>query len=268
MVWSVTTFCGTCYRCTRGLTVKCRSLRKTGHEAFDSSWPLSGGYATHLVVPRGTAIVHVPGMVPNPVAALASCAGATAVASVETAQQQRSAGLRGARVLVVGAGALGVFACATVAGLGADAVLVAEPHAARREQALRFGATGTLDTAEASGPLVDVVLDFSGMPSAIGAAVGLLDVGGVAVLAGSVAPRGDVALDPEHVVRSRLSIVGMHNYAPRHLHRAVQVLADTIDHYPWRDLVEEPQPLENLPTLITEPPPNPRVLRRTVSPTA
>jgi hypothetical protein len=41
-----------------------------------------------------------------------------------------------------------------------------------------------------------------------------------------VAPAGDVAVDPEQVVRNLTTIVGVHNYEPRHLRAAVDFLAN------------------------------------------
>ncbi|WP_020579678.1 alcohol dehydrogenase catalytic domain-containing protein [Actinopolymorpha alba] len=83
VVWSVTVACGGCDRCAAGRTAKCRSVRKVGHEAWDSDWPLSGTYAEHLLLPRGASLVRVPPTVSDAVASPAGCATATVMAALD-----------------------------------------------------------------------------------------------------------------------------------------------------------------------------------------
>ncbi|MGA9870852.1 MAG: alcohol dehydrogenase catalytic domain-containing protein, partial [Rhodococcus sp. (in: high G+C Gram-positive bacteria)] len=77
VVWSVTVPCGQCPRCTAGFTAKCVDVRKVGHESALGDWVLSGSYAEHIVLPRGTAIARVPVSMSDAVAAPAACATAT-----------------------------------------------------------------------------------------------------------------------------------------------------------------------------------------------
>ena len=67
VVWSVTVACGACDRCRDGRTAKCRTLRKIGHEPFDTRWPLSGTYGQHVLLPAGTPIARVPDALPDAV---------------------------------------------------------------------------------------------------------------------------------------------------------------------------------------------------------
>lgn len=60
VVWSVTVYCGHCDRCKAGMSAKCRTLLKTGHEPLNSGWALSGGYASHIHLLRGITLVSVP----------------------------------------------------------------------------------------------------------------------------------------------------------------------------------------------------------------
>lgn len=234
IVWSVTCACHDCDRCRAGRTAKCRSVTKVGHEPFTGPWPLSGTYSRYIVLPAGATIVPVPDALPDVVAAPASCATATAAAAIGVAGD-----LAGRRVVVCGAGMLGIAAVAMCAEAGADVSIVdvAPERAARAE---RFGAV-----ADDSGP-VDVALDFSGSAEAIASLVPRLDVGGHLVLAGSVAPGPAVAVDPEAIVRGWLTISGVHNYEPAHLHAAMAFLTRTVAVYPWDELVEDPVPLEAL----------------------
>lgn len=85
VVFSVTAPCMECDRCRKGMTAKCRNLKKTGHEAFDSDWPLSGTYASHIALRNYQPVVLVPDSVPDVAASIATCAGATVMACMEQA---------------------------------------------------------------------------------------------------------------------------------------------------------------------------------------
>jgi putative phosphonate catabolism associated alcohol dehydrogenase len=225
VVWSVTASCGSCDRCARDLTQKCRVLRKYGHEPLTAATPLTGGFATHAVLWPGTAIAAVPAGVPDVVAAPASCATATVAAALRA-----GGALDGRRVLVTGAGMLGVTAAAMATAAGAQ-VTVLDPDPARRDAAERFGATpGGADD-------VDVAVELSGAPAAVNTCLASLGTGGTAVLAGSVSPGDPVPLDPERIVRGLHTVVGVHNYRPVDLQAAVDFLAAHHDRYPFADLV-------------------------------
>ncbi|CAN5760663.1 alcohol dehydrogenase catalytic domain-containing protein [soil metagenome] len=241
VIWSVTVTCGDCARCRSGRSAKCYSVRKVGHEAMDGKWPLSGGYAHHIVLPSGTTFARVPDGMPDPVAAPAACATATVMAALEAAGP-----LPGRHVLICGAGMLGVTAAAACAHAGAHFEVV-DLDERRVAVARRFGA-GT-DT----GAPVDIGIDFTGAAPAVSAALGRLDIGGVLVLAGSVLPGPSISVDPEAVVRQWLTITGVHNYEPRHLIRAVEFLDATAEVFPWPELVGAPVPLEEIGTVLTSP---------------
>jgi threonine 3-dehydrogenase len=248
VIWSVTLPCGTCDRCQAGVSAKCRTVRKAGHEALDSDWGLSGGYAQHVLLPQGLAIAVVDDDLSDAVAAPAACATATVMAVIE-----RAGVLTGRRVVVLGAGMLGLGAVAAAASAGASSVTAVDPAAERRSLARQFGATDVAASARETGT-TDVLLEFSGSSSALEDGLRVLDGQGVAVLAGSVAPDTAVALEPERIVRGQLSIHGVHNYEPRHLSAALEFLHDTSDRFPWPDLVAAPSPLDDIANLLANPP--------------
>jgi putative phosphonate catabolism associated alcohol dehydrogenase len=247
VIWSVTLPCGACDRCRRGITAKCRGVRKAGHEALDSDWGLSGGYARHVLLPRGLPIAVVGDELGDALAAPAACATATVMAVNE-----RAGSLAGQRVVVLGAGMLGLTAAAVAAQAGAASLTVVDPSCARREFARQFGATEVRSAAPEAGTC-DVLLEFSGSSAALQNGLAALEIQGVAVLAGSVAPNGAIAVDPESVVRRQLSIHGVHNYEPRHLAAALDFLLQTRERFPWADLVAEPKPLEDIADLLRKP---------------
>lgn len=253
VIWSETLPCGACDRCLSGVTAKCRTVRKVGHESFESGWALSGGYAEHVLLPKGMPIALVGDGVSDAVAAPAACATATVMAVIERAMP-----LAGKRVVVIGAGMLGLTALAAAAASDASAVTAVDPAAERRAMAQRFGATAVVASITEVDQC-DVLIELSGKAAALQDGLGKLDVQGVAVFAGSVAPDGDIAVDPEAVVRRHLSFFGVHNYEPRHLIQALTFLEQTNGRFPWSDLVADPVPLDQISDLlIGAPGPKPR----------
>lgn len=239
VTWSVAASCGQCDRCHSQLPQKCHRLFKYGHELYAAGAELSGGLAEYCVLQPGTAVMHLPSELSDTVACPANCATATVAAAV------RQAGcLNGKRVLVTGAGMLGLTTCAMAHNAGAAHVCLCDPHAERRQQAELFGAAEMLAAVEADN--FDCVFEMSGNASAVEAAIGAAGIGGKVVLVGSVSPSRAVAVDPERIVRRLLSIIGVHNYRPDDLQTAVNFLQQAHLRYPFASLVERTWPLADV----------------------
>ena len=265
VVWSVNVSCGSCDRCIRGLAQRCRSLEKYGHERVHRGWELSGGFATHVQLRAGTAVVRVSEELPASVAAPSSCATATAVAAIDAASARVT--LDGALVLVTGGGMSGLTAAAIAIEAGA-LVIVSDPDASRRAFARGLGAVAvdpaarstsserldmTLAAFERRGlPEVLVAVETSGAPSAVRTAIGSLGVGGVGVLVGSVAPGSEVCLDPESLVRRLATIAAVHDYTGGQLSRAVAFLERSWRRVPFDELVGATHPLAELDDALAE----------------
>ncbi|MFB4349954.1 alcohol dehydrogenase catalytic domain-containing protein [Microbacterium sp. CR_7] len=231
IVWSVTVSCGSCDRCVRGLTQKCRTLTKYGHDRVGVHGDLTGAFASHVQVRGGTAIVRAPESLPASVLAPASCATATAWAAVARAARDRD--LDGAAVRIHGAGLVGLTAAAIAVERGA-VVEVRDPNPARRALAARFGAT-SLDREP------EIVIEASG--HAVADALAGVATGGTVVLVGSVFPAEPVPLDAESIVRRLVTVTGVHNYTGADLGEAVGFLAGRGRAYPFADAVGEMHPL-------------------------
>ncbi|MCA9082620.1 MAG: zinc-binding dehydrogenase [Planctomycetaceae bacterium] len=239
VTWSVAASCGQCDRCERRMPQKCDSLFKYGHERFANGTELSGGLADYCVLHSGTAIMKLPDDLPDRIACPASCATATVAAAV------RNAGaLAGRRVLVMGAGMLGLTACAFARAADAASVCLCDPVEARRVLGLKFGATEAVAAIDSED--FDCVFEMSGNAFAVEAAIRAATVGGRIVLVGSVSPSQPVAVDPERVVRRLLTICGVHNYLPEDLVTAVKFLQANHASCPFEELVERSWPLSDV----------------------
>jgi alcohol dehydrogenase len=247
--WAVAVGCGSCFFCAEDLPQKCERPYKYGHERLTPERPTGGGLAEWVVLVPGTVFFRVPDAVPDPVAAPANCATATVAALL-----RHGGSVAGRTVLVLGAGVLGLTACAMARAAGARAVMVNDPIAACRERALRFGAThvfpaeaeelaaGVREITQGRG--ADLVLELAGTAATVQAGLALARTGGTVVLAGTVAPVGAIGFDPEIVVRRMLTIRGVHNYHPRDLAEALGFLAGPGSDFPWQSLVVAEYPLE------------------------
>lgn len=254
VTWTVGASCGNCRYCLRGLSNKCETLFKYGHQRILPGRELGGGMADHCLLVPGTTIVPVPDELPDVVAAPANCATATVAACLRQAGD-----LNGRVVLVQGLGMLGLTACAMARVKGAKAVIAVDLHVARLTQSLQFGATHTawvegtsgvqqlakLVAQVTNGTGVDVALELSGSPAAFAPGLAALGTGGVYVLAGAVFPQDDVKLNMETVVRRVLTIRGVHNYTAPDLVAAVDFLTTARDLCPWASLVEREFSLED-----------------------
>jgi len=253
VTWSMVWSCGECFYCRRGLRPKCERLMKFGHEEIAPGRVLIGGFAEHCHLPAGTAVFRAPENVPDVVASPANCATSTVAAVFRNAGS-----CAGQTVVVHGAGMLGLTACAMAADADAAQVIALEPDARRREMALSFGATTVLDSARpekeirervlvlTAGRGADIGMELAGFPESIELGIGLLRMGGRFVMAGATFPGRPVQLLGEQLVRRMLHVIGVYNYQPEDLERALEFLAKIQGRYPFEDLVGKTFPLSEV----------------------
>ena len=188
-------------RCKDGLGILCARSRIIGMSAG-----VPGAYAEYVRLGAGHAL-RVPDGMSLKAAAVAEplAVGAHAV---------RLAGsVYGARVLVIGAGPIGLAVTAFARLAGARAIAVSEIDPTRRERAVNLGATALLDpAAEAIGPAFDratggppeVILECVGAPGLLRECMALAPLHGRIVVVG--VNRGEDAILPLAGIRKELSI--------------------------------------------------------------
>jgi Zn-dependent alcohol dehydrogenase len=181
------TACGACRKCDADAPRQCTRPpaargRLHRHDGAELTPVLrTGTFATHTVVPA-VAAVKVPHELPVEQACLIGCAVATGVMSVlETAKVPA-----GARVAVIGCGAVGLSVIQGARIAGASEIRAIDVDERKLEQARRFGATHT-----EPGP-VDYVFDVVGRKQTFEQAVGMIATGGTVVLIG-LSPTGETA---------------------------------------------------------------------------
>jgi Zn-dependent alcohol dehydrogenase len=199
------TSCGQCSMCRRRQPRQCKKPptaqgRLHRHDGTELTPVLrTGTFATRTVVPA-VAAVKVPRELPVEQACLIGCAVATGVMSVlETANVWE-----GARVAVIGCGAVGLSVIQGARIAGASEIRALDLDERKLEQARSFGATHT-----EPGP-VDFVFDVVGRGPTFAQALGLIGSGGTVVLIG-LSPAGEkVQVDLPGLFGKRARILVSH----------------------------------------------------------
>ena len=84
----------------------------------------------------------------------------------------------------------------------------------------------------------DVGMELTGVPAAFSEGIGLVRPGGRYVSIGNVSPGHLTEFDPGSLNRRQVQIIPAIRYQPWYLHKALRLLADTRDRYPWASLVD------------------------------
>jgi L-iditol 2-dehydrogenase len=176
------------------------------HMRFFATPPIDGALCDYVTI--GAEFAHpVPDAMSDDAAALCEPLS-VGIAAV------RKAGIGGgSRVLITGAGPIGIVVVQLARAYGATEIIVSDPDAGRRDQVQTFGATTALDpTAEPLGDLrVDAFIDASGAPAAVADGIRSVRPAGTAVLVGSGAESMDL---PTQVIQNReLVLTGVFRYA-------------------------------------------------------
>lgn len=194
--------CFTCTQCRRGRYNLCPGMR------FFATPPVDGAFCEYVALHEGFA--HpVPDDMPLERAALIEPLS-VAVWACRKARVEP-----GTRVLVTGAGPVGLLAVQCAQAFGAPEVVVTDVRPHRLELAAALGATGTLDarrtTCADAGFTPDVLLECSGVAAVTGEALRTVGRAGRAVLVGM---GGDeIPLPLAHVQQYEIEVTGTFRYA-------------------------------------------------------
>ena len=227
-------FCGRCDYCRNGRGNLCANWNAIGDT-------VSGAFAEYVAVPEAN-VYALPDGVDFTSAALIeplSCAvhGVDVLGSV--ADQ---------RVLVVGAGTMGLLLAQLLNNAGAAEVAVVDREASRLELAKRVGATTVAtDAAEVRDAGFHTAVDATGAVPAITAAFDSLRRGGTLLVFGVADAEATVPLSPFRIYNDEIRILGsmavLHSYA-----RAVEIAASgRVD---LASLIAPPWKLEDYPEAV------------------
>jgi 2-desacetyl-2-hydroxyethyl bacteriochlorophyllide A dehydrogenase len=212
--------CGECRPCRSGQTQLC-----TGRPDVRARMP-SGAYAGYKVV-DADALFRIPDALDLRTAAL------TEPVAVALRGVRRAGARPGDRVLVSGAGPIGLLTTAVLAAGGVTEITVSEPNARRRHLAEKVGASTTLSPEELERPAATMdlvaapyhrVFECSGHADAIEAGLENLDRAGTLVLSGTGMRRPQ--FDPNRLIVHELVITGTVEYTQDDYRAALDLLSE------------------------------------------
>jgi L-idonate 5-dehydrogenase len=140
--------------------------------------------------------------------------------SVALHAMKRAGSVSGKRVLVTGAGTIGMLVATAARTFGGAPVVVSDIVAARRTKALELGADATLDPAasdlldrvrELTGDGFNVAFEASGSPYALRSAFDHVRRGGTVVQIGTLGA-GDIPIPVNQVMVKEINLVGSMRY--------------------------------------------------------
>jgi 2-desacetyl-2-hydroxyethyl bacteriochlorophyllide A dehydrogenase len=209
--------CGVCRACLRGRPAVC--LERAAANYFGGT----GAFTRYKHV-DASRLLPIPAGLPLRAAALTE-----PVAIAMHAHSLSGAGPED-RVLVTGAGPVGLLMTAVLKAAGVDDITVSEPAPARRERAAALGAKvvapDELPAASMGRPVADpftLAFECSGRAAACEAALDQLDRAGTFVFLGTGAesPR----INHNRVIIFELTLLGSYNYDQRGFEAALNLLA-------------------------------------------
>jgi L-iditol 2-dehydrogenase len=195
--------CGRCRECRAGRYNLCRDVR------FFATPPVDGAFANFVAIHEDFAFA-----LPN---AVSDEAGALMEPLSVGVWACRKAGVSaGDRVLVTGAGPIGLLALQTARAFGATELTITDVNPHRLALAERLGATRTIDLGqtalEDAGVEADALVECSGHPDALRAGIAALRPAGTAVLVG-MGPEEDGVVPLSIVQNRELWLTGTFRYA-------------------------------------------------------
>ncbi len=192
--------CGTCARCREGLYNLCLNYGRpeTGHAHV--GFTTAGGLAEYVSVP--VAALH-----PLPASVSTEDGAWTDNLGVALWALERGRLAAGERVVVVGAGAIGLCAAQLARALGAGRIILLG-RGGRLERARAFADDVVTDAAPLRGA-ADLVVEFAGTADAARDAIGMARRGGRVVLGGATGQGVTLdGIDLSTIVRGHLDVLG------------------------------------------------------------
>ncbi len=195
--------CGNCRECRAGRYNLCRDVR------FFATPPIDGAFANYVTIHEDFAFA-LPESVSDEAGALME------PLSVGVWACQKANVSAGGRVLVTGAGPIGLLAAQCARAFGATEITVTDVNPHRLAIAERTGATRTINVAETplgdSDIEADALIECSGHPASLKAGIAALRPAGTAVLVG-MGPEEEGVVPLSLVQNRELWLTGTFRYA-------------------------------------------------------
>ncbi|MCS7142191.1 MAG: zinc-binding dehydrogenase [Aigarchaeota archaeon] len=262
VIWGFVDPCNRCYVCTiENLPSSCPNRRAYGITAGFNDYPhLNGAYAEAIMLGLNTPIFKLENDIDDEIVSPVSCALSSVIKGISVLNPRLID-----RALVIGAGPLGIYACAYLSELGVSKIVSADLVDERLKMASQFGADFTINMKEHQsvesikrelqrllgdeGPTM--VVEVAGDTRAVDLGIEVLSRGGRIATVGAVV-KGEVRYDSLMFIRRQISLRGSLAYEPRHMLEGIRFIEQTVDKYPYRKLIGGTYTLADLERVLNE----------------
>jgi L-iditol 2-dehydrogenase len=215
--------CGHCFYCQRDRPSLCENLQF-----------LNGAYAEYITVPAPVVahnLLPIPDRLTFRQAALVEPLACT-VHGVERSNIQA-----GDHVCIIGHGPIGLM-LARLAGLKGARVIVVGRNPFKLEKARQFGADEVVDITAVPDPVgavrgltpggrgVDVAIEAVGLPETWEQAIAMTRPGGLVNLFGGCKSGTSIRVDTRRLHYDELHIIGVFHHTPRHVRSALSLISE------------------------------------------
>ena len=218
--------CGHCYWCSRAEPTGCSQaqsftsgLRPDGTSPFSNNGSCVhrglgvAGFSEKTIVPE-SGVVKLASDTPLDIACVIGCAVQTGVGAVLNSAKVEV----GSTVLVTGLGGIGISIVQGARIAGAGKIIVSDPVAERREAAIHFGATHSIDPTQdevVSKVLeeteligVDYAFEAAGVASLVDTCINASRIGGTTIIVGADVSLSTVPILPVAIATMGKKIIG------------------------------------------------------------
>jgi threonine dehydrogenase-like Zn-dependent dehydrogenase len=250
VMWASSISCGRCVACRlqREPTL-CEERSTYGvNRPINAGPALSGSWAEYIYLRKGTTVIRLPDQLDSIAAMSLACAGPTMIHALFERRPVRL----GEVVVVQGSGPVGLAAAALAQLAGAAKVIIAGGPAPRLRLAAEIGigdahvnVVDADDPAQALGQVMhltggrgaDLVIECTGVPSAVDQGLRLARRGGSYLIVGQYTDGGDTMLNPHQIVHRQLDLLGSWAFTGAHLVEYVRLLPRLVERFDLARLV-------------------------------
>jgi threonine dehydrogenase-like Zn-dependent dehydrogenase len=249
IAWASSIACGSCFYCRDAQEpTLCERRRIYGITRSLAEPPhLTGSWAETIYLEPGTTVVRLVDAQPSLAVIALGCAGPTVVHALLHIAPVRP----GDSVVVQGAGPVGLAAAMYARLAGAHPVILVGAPAGRLALAGELGvADGLLDIeqldprqrqeavrADTAERGADLVVECTGVPSAVPEALDLVRPGGRVLVLGQYTDHGPTLLNPHLITRKQLTLAGSWAFSGAHFLEYVRTVPQLLARFPLERMV-------------------------------
>ncbi len=253
--------CNNCWFCLVAKTTTRCPQRKVYGITYSADEGLLGGWGEYIYLKPGVKVIKLKDRSYLKTFMAAGCGLPTAIHAIQRAQIQL-----GDTVIVQGSGPVGLMSalCAQLSGAFSVILIGAPKH--RLEIGKAFGIETTIDITQVplqsrvekvqeltNGRGADVIIEATGVPSAVNEGIEMIRDGGTYVIVGQYTNAGDIQINPHlDINKKHLTIKGSWGSDLSHFYLAVKLVEKYSTIYPFKKIISKEYSLSDVATALDD----------------